>query len=291
MRKSWGLSLIAWGMAILTFAFIWFLWAGKDLIDYDNELPVQSLSFTQNFSEVNNITIHGGLADTIVITLDSSTQISANITGHLDAIRATRESRDFVIGSPSTGINIRQCSWFKECPSISRLVSIEVIIPFDFTGNIFIYGVAPTITVNSPRLTNNFKYLAINTAESKINLTNISSDIFINTAKLDLTLLSIANSLSVNSTSAYISYTPAVNESANLNISAGFVDMSVFQMPTKGVLIESTGINTTITEDQVERRYFASQSFDFDYDGSDQKIEVSVNALYAIINIEKKITP
>ncbi|PKM64527.1 MAG: hypothetical protein CVU96_02345 [Firmicutes bacterium HGW-Firmicutes-20] len=276
---------------ILTFAFVWFLWAGKDLIDYNNELPVQSLSFKQNFSEVNNITIHGGLADTIILTLDSSTQISANITGHLDAIRATRESRDFIIGSPSTGINITQCSWFKECPPVSRLVSIEVIIPFDFTGNIFIYGVTPTITVSSPRMTNNFKYLAINTAESKIEINNVSSDIFINTAKLDLTVHSIANSLSVNSTSANINYTPAINESVNLNISAGFVDLSILQMPNKGVLIESTGINTTMIEDQIERRYFASQSFEFDYESSENKIDVSVNALYAIINIDKKITP
>jgi hypothetical protein len=288
MKKSWGLSLIAWGMTLLVFAFIWFLWAGKDLIDFNDGQPVQSLSFKQNLSEVSNITIHGGLADTIVLTLDSSTEITANITGHLDAIVATRDSKDFIIGSASSGIDIQQCPWFKECPDIRRLVSIEVIIPFDFTGNIFIHGVAPTITVSSPRLINNFKYLAINAAESKIDITNISSDIFINTAKLDLTINSIANSLSVNSTSANINYTPADSHSANLNISAGFVEMNILQMPVKGVLIESAGINTTIVEDQMERRYFASQTFDFDYDNSEHKINISINALYAIININKK---
>jgi hypothetical protein len=52
MKKTWGLSLISLGMLLLTFAFFWFLWAGKDLIDYDDAQSVQSLSFNQNFSEV-----------------------------------------------------------------------------------------------------------------------------------------------------------------------------------------------------------------------------------------------
>jgi hypothetical protein len=291
MRKSWGISLIILGTLLLTFAFVWFLWAGKDLIEYDNQQSVQSLSFKQNFSEVNNITIHGGLADTITLSVKPETQITANISGHIDAIRAVRESRDFIIGSPTNNINIGSCPWFKKCPPISRLISIEVIIPYDFTGNVFIYGVAPTIVVSSPRLISNLKYLAINTADSKIDITNISTDIFINTAKLDLTLNSVANSVSVNSTSANIIYTPSDNQSANLNISSGFVEMSIHQMPVKGVMIESNGINTTVSEDQIERRYFASQTFEFDYEASDHKIDVSINALYAIININKKITP
>lgn len=291
MRKSWGVSLISLGTLLLTFAFAWFLWAGKDLIEYDDTQSIQSLSFKQNFSEVNNITIHGGLADSITLSIGNETQIIAEITGHIDAIFAVRESRDFIIGSPSTGIDIRSCPWFKKCPPISRLVSIDVIIPSDFTGNIFIYGVAPSIKVSSPRLADNLKYLAINTADSKVEITNISSDIFINTAKLELMLNSIADQLSVNSSTATINYTPSEIQSANLNISAGFVEMNILHMPTKGVMIESTGINTTITEDNVERRYFASSTFAFDYPASEHKIDISLNALYTVINIDKKITP
>lgn len=291
MRKSWGVSLITLGTILLTVAFVWFLWAGKDLIEYDDQQSVQSLSFKQNFSEVNNITINGGLADTITLSVQPETQITANITGHPDAIRALRESRDFIIGSPNSGINIGSCPWFRKCPPISRLISIEVIIPYDFTGNVFVYGVAPTIIVNSPRLINNLKYLAINTADSKVEITNISSDIFINTAKLDLTINTIADKLSVNSTSVNINYTPSEVHSANLNISSGFVEMNILQMPVKGVMIESTGINTTITEDNIEKRYFASQTFAFDYEASEHKIDISLNALYAVINIDKKITP
>jgi len=291
MRKTWGVSLISLGMTLLTFALVWFLWAGKDLINYNDDQSVQTLSFKQNFSEVNNITIHGGLADTITLSLQPDAQISANIVGHLDAIRAVRESKNFIIGSPSSGINVRTCSWFKECPPISRLVSIDVIIPYDFIGNIYIYGVAPTVKINSPRPIDNIKYLAINTADSKVEITNISSDIFINSAKLDLTLTSVANKISVNSTSVRIDYTPSEIMSANLNISSGFVDLYLIQMPIKGVLIESTGINTTKIEDQLEQRYFSSQTFDYDYYSSNFKIDISVNALYAIINIDKKITP
>lgn len=291
MRKSWGVSLIAIGTLLLAFAFVWFLWAGKDLIEYDDTQSIQSLSFKQNFSEVNSITIHGGLADTITLSIGPETQITADITGHIDAIFAVRESRDFIIGSPSEGINIRSCPWFKKCPPISRLVSIEVFIPNDFTGNIYIYGVAPAIVVSSPSLADNLKYLAINTADSKVEITNISSDIFINTAKLELTLNSVANKLAVNSSTAGITYTPSDNQTVDLNISAGFVEMNILHMPTKGVMIESTGINTTITEDNIERRYFASQSFEFDYLGSEHKVDISLNALYTIINIDKKITP
>ena len=291
MRKSWGVTLITLGTLLLTFAFVWFLWAGKDLIEYDDTQSIQSLSFKQNFSEVNNITIHGGLTDTITLSIGPETQITADITGHIDAIFAVRESRDFIIGSPSEGISIRSCPWFKKCPPISRLVSIEVFIPSDFTGNIFIYGVAPSIIVSSPRLADNLKYLAINTADSKVEITNISSDVFINTAKLELTLNAIANKLSVNSSTAGITYTPSDNQTANLNISAGFVEMNILHMPTKGVKIESTGINTTITEENIERRYFASQDFEFDYPGSEHKIDISLNALYTVINIDKKITP
>jgi hypothetical protein len=278
-------------MILLTFALVWFLWAGKELIDYNDEQSVQTLSFKQNFSEVNSITIHGGLADTITLSLQPDAQISANIVGHLDAIRAVRESKNFIIGSPSSGINVRTCSWFKECPPISRLVSIEVIIPYDFIGNIYIYGVAPTVKIHSPRPIDNIKYLAINTADSKVEITNLSSDIFINSAKLDLALTSIANKISVNSTSAKIDYSPSEIMSANLNISSGFVELFLIQMPVKGVLIESTGINTTKIEDQLEQRYFSSQTFDYDYYSSNFKIDISVNALYAIINIDKKITP
>ncbi len=291
MKKTWGLSLISLGMILLTFAFFWFLWAGKDLIDYDDKQSVQSLSFNQNFSEVNNITIHGGLADTITLTMAQQTQITANITGHLEAIIAKRESRDFIIGSPTNGVSLTSCPWFKKCPPISRLVSIEVIIPYDFKGNIFIYGVAPAIIVSSPRLSDNIQYLAINTADSTIDITNISSDIFINTAKLDLSCTHIANKLSVNSTSANIIYQPGENTSMELNISSGYVEMSIQHMPTKGVRIESTGINTTLIENQTETRYFASQTFDYEYDSSEHKIDISVNALYATIQIDKKITP
>jgi hypothetical protein len=291
MKKTWGLSLISLGMLLLTFAFFWFLWAGKDLIDYDDAQSVQSLSFNQNFSEVGNITIHGGLADTITVTMAQQTQITANITGHLQAIVATRESRDFIIGSPTSGVNIGSCPWFKKCPPISRLISIEVIIPYDFTGDIFIYGVAPAIVVSSPRLTDNIQYLAINTADSKVDITNIASDIFINTAKLDLTCTNISNSLAVNSTTTNMNYHPSESASAQLNISSGFVELSIHQMPVKGVKIDSTGINTTIIEDQIETRYFASQTFEYDYLSSDHKIDLSVNALYAIIHINKKITP
>jgi hypothetical protein len=291
MKKTWGFSLISLGMILLTFAFFWFLWAGKELIDYDDIPSVQSLSFNQNFSEVSNITIHGGLADSITLTVAEQTQITANISGHLEAIFAVRESRDFIIGSPTNGVDLGPCPWFKKCPPISRLVSIEVIIPYDFSGNIFIYGIAPAIVVSSPRLTDNIQYLAINTADSSIEITNISSDIFINTARLDLTVTNISNSLSVNSTSTNMNYYPRDNTSANLNISSGFVEMIIHQMPTKGVIIESTGINTTMIENQVETRYFASQTFEYDYPGSEHKIDVSVNALYAIIHVDKKITP
>ena len=275
----------------MIFAFFWFLWAGKDLIDYNDIHSIQSLSFNQNFSEVSNITIHGGLADTITLTVAEQTQVTANITGHPEAIFAVRESRNFIIGSDKNNIDFTSCPWFKKCPAISRLVSIEVIIPFDFSGNIFVYGVAPSIFVSSPRLTDNIQYLAINTADSSIEITNISSDIFINTAKLDLTLTNTSNNLSVNSTSTNVNYYPGESVSSDLNISSGFAEISIHQMPVKGVIIESTGINTTMIENQIETRYFASQTFEYDYLESEHKIDISINALYAIIHVDKKITP
>ncbi len=291
MRRSWGLSLITMGTILLIVAFFWFLWAGKDLIDYDDRPSVQTVSFKQNFSEVNNITIHGGLASSITIAVETQTQITASITGHPEAITAVRESRNFIIGTPQNKISIPSCPWFKVCPPLSRLIGIEVIVPVDYTGNITIYGVAPKIMITSPRMTDNIKYISINTADSDVEITNISSDVFVNTAKLSLSLNSIANRFSVNSTSATVNFTPADHVTAQLNISAGFAELFIHQMPVIGVSIESTGINTTVMEDDQERRYFASTLFEYGVDDSPHKLDILVNALYTILHIDKKMTP
>lgn len=291
MRKSWGLSLITMGSILLIIAFFWFIWAGKDLIDHDDLPSVQTISFKQNFSEVNNITIHGGLANSISITLENQSQITADITGHPGAIKAVRESKNFIIGTPQSNLNIQSCPWFKSCPPISRLVSIEVIIPYDYTGNITIYGTAPDIRIQSARMADNIKYISINTADSDIDISFLTSDVFINTAKLELTLHSVGQRFSVNSTSANIDFTPMENVSALLNVSAGFTEVYIHQMPVKGVTIESTGINTTLIEDDKEQRFFVSSIFEYDPEGSQHKLDISLNALYAILHIDKKITP
>ncbi len=291
MRKSWGLSLITMGSILLIIAFFWFIWAGKDLIDHDDLPSVQTISFKQNFSEVNNITIHGGLANTISITLENQSQITADITGHLGAIKAVRESKNFIIGTPQSNLSIQSCPWFKSCPPVSRLVSIDVIIPYDYTGNITIYGTAVDISIHSARMADNIKYISINTADSDVEITFLASDVFINTAKLDLNLQSVGQRFSVNSTSANIDFTPLENVSAQLNVSAGFTELYIHQMPIKGVSIESAGINTTLIEGDQEQRFFVSSLFEYDPEGSEHKLNISLNALYTILHIDKKITP